>query len=231
MKITTIIAAAGYGKRMQSPAGKQFLELAGKPILLHTLSVFNDCDSIDEIVLTISPEDLERANSLIKEHNFSKVRALVPGGEHRQDSVYNALLQVDENTDVVLIHDGARPLVTKELINRIAAEVKIYDAVIPGIPVKDTTKTVGADGMVKNTLDRSSLMSIQTPQAFKYKLIKEAYERGMKTGFIATDDARLVERLGYPVKVIGGSNENIKITTPEDLAIAEAMLKKRTHTA
>jgi 2-C-methyl-D-erythritol 4-phosphate cytidylyltransferase len=226
MKITAIIAAAGYGTRMHTPGGKQFLELAGKPILQHTLEIFSGCDAIDEIVLTVNPDDLDKAKSFVRQNNFTKVIAVVPGGKERQNSVYNALLQVHEDTNIVLVHDGARPLVTKELIVRIASEIKIDDAVIPGVPVKDTTKTV-KDGIVQNTLDRKSLMSIQTPQAFRFKLLKEAYERGRRTGYLATDDARFIERLGHKVKVVPGSYENIKITTPEDIIIAEAIIQKR----
>ena len=151
----------------------------------------------------------------------------MPGGQTRQDSVYNGLQAISHDSDIVLIHDGARPFVTKEMIVRAVNEIKTCGAVIVAMPVKDTIKTVGEDGFVMNTLDRELLWQVQTPQIFKKDLIIEAHERAKRLSLQATDDSRLVERLGEKVKVIRGSYENIKITTPEDIKIAEEILRSK----
>ncbi|MCX5751429.1 MAG: 2-C-methyl-D-erythritol 4-phosphate cytidylyltransferase [Candidatus Saganbacteria bacterium] len=219
MKTSVIITAGGYGKRMGSPSGKQFLEIAGKPILEWTISAFLAIKEINEVIVVINKEDFDKLKHL-------KVK-LAEAGERRQDSVYNGLQKVTEGCDIVVIHDGARPLVTSQLIRASIAGAALHGASVVAVSVKDTIKEVSAEGFILNTADRSLLWAAQTPQTFKYHLIKEAYEKAKSDGFFVTDDASLVERLGYPVKIVEGSYENIKVTTPEDLAVAEQILRLR----
>ena len=227
MKTSAIIAAGGSGSRMKTDEGKLFIELCGTPIILLTLAVFDSCDIIDEIILPVPLDEIERTKQLVERAGLKKVRHIIQGGSTRQASVYNGLQVVSSDSDIVVIHDGARPFVSREIILDAVSETRAHKAVIVGMPVKDTIKTVTDDRLVSNTLDREILWQVQTPQVFEAPLIKEAYERAFKLGFSATDDARLVERLGEKVKMIQGSYENIKITTPEDLKIGEAILKSR----
>lgn len=227
MKVSAIIAGGGLGIRMNNPLGKLFIEIDGRTIIELTLSIFESVDIIDEVILTIAEEEIEKANNLISECDFKKIKHVIAGGKTRQDSVYNGLKLVSPDTDIVVIHDGARPFVTKEIILESISEAKAHRAVIVGIPVKDTIKMVNNERLVTNTLDRELLWQVQTPQTFEYPLIKEAYERAKKLNIQATDDSRLVERLGEKVIMINGSYENIKITTPEDLKIAEVILKSK----
>ncbi len=227
MKVSAVIAAGGIGKRMHIQENKLFIELLGRPVLSLTVSVFESTELIDEIVLVVPPDEMDRTLSLVKKAGFKKIKNVVSGGQMRQDSVYNGLQAISHDSDIVLIHDGARPFVTKEMIVRAVNEIKTCSAVIVAMPVKDTIKTVGEDGFVMNTLDRELLWQVQTPQVFKKDLIIEAHERAKKVSLQATDDSRLVERLGEKVKVIRGSYENIKITTPEDIKIAEEILRSR----
>lgn len=225
MKVTAIIPAAGIGKRMN--AKKQFLEISGLPVLVHTVKVMNECQVIDEIVIAVPGDDIESTKELIKD--FVKVKAVITGGEERQDSVYNGIKAVDPESDedLIVIHDAARPLITKELISAAVMEAKVSKAVIVGVPSKDTIKMVSENNEVVETLERNKIWLIQTPQVFNYSLIKEAYDRADKVGYRATDDSRLVERLGIKVKVVMGSYDNIKITTKEDLHVAQAILNGR----
>ena len=213
MKIAVIIAAGGSGKRMGRP--KQFLPLAGKAVVEWTIEVFRKIKVVGQIVLAVPEDDLERAKNLGV--------TVVAGGEERGDSVKNGLKAVAFDTDIVMIHDGARPLITPDIIEKAISEAKEYGAAVVGVPVKDTIKRVGDDLIIKDTVDRQALWSAQTPQVFKYEIITRAYA---KKGS-ATDDAKLVEDLGIKVKMVMGSYENIKITTPEDLIVAEAILRSR----
>ena len=213
MKIAVIIAAGGTGKRMGQP--KQFLPLAGKAVIAWTLEVFQKIKSIEQIVLVVAEEELERAKNL----NVP----VVEGGEQRGDSVKSGLKAVSPDTDLVIIHDGARPLITPDIIEKAISEAKEHGAAVVGVPVKDTIKRVGDDLMIKETVDRQILWQAQTPQVFKYEIITRAYAKKRS----ATDDAKLVEDLGIKVKMVMGSYENIKITTPEDLIVAEAILRSR----
>lgn len=208
-------------------AKKQFLEINGTAILAVTVSVFNDCQSVDEIFVAVGKEDVAYAKELLKD--FVKVKMIIAGGTERQDSVYNCIKEIakESDDDIVVIHDGARPLVTKELISNAIVEARTSKAVVVGVPSKDTVKTVSADGTIMETLDRGSIWLTQTPQAFHYSIIRQAYERAEKIGYKATDDSKLVERMGISVKMVMGSYENIKITTLEDLPVAEAILKQR----
>jgi len=223
--VSAIIVAAGKGVRMNNTTSKQYLDLAGQPILAHSVMAFDACDLIDKIFLVIPKEDIEycRKNilSLLELKNEIK---LVPGGEQRQNSVYNGLQAIDKKTDTVVIHDAVRPFIQSEEIKLCILGAKKFSACIPGIPVSDTIKRVGKSGFIEKTLVRDNIWLAQTPQAFKYELIIRAHEAARHDGYIGSDDSLLVERLGIDVKIINGSKNNIKITVREDLVVARAML-------
>jgi len=172
---------------------------------------------------------VQLAEDLVKRFGFTKVSRIIPGGAERQDSVYAGLKALGPKMDLVLIHDGARPFITPDLIDRIVAETRVLKAVVAAIPVRDTIKEIGEDGRVLKTLNRDRLWEIQTPQGFHYSVLLKAYEKAFEDRYYGTDDAALVERLGIEVKVVPGSRFNLKITTPEDLALGEALLKMRTE--
>lgn len=221
MQISAIIAAGGRGKRMNSALSKQFLCIKGHPILSYTLNIFEAVDEIKEIVLVVGPADIDYTREhIIKKYRYKKVR-MVEGGQERQDSVYNGLKGLSPQTDIVVIHDAVRPFVKRDMIFKSIEMAKTYKAVGVAVPVKDTIKVVGEDGFVKSTPERKNLWAIQTPQTFDYDLIVYAHEKARRDGFYGTDDTVLVERLGHNVKIIEGAYENLKITTPEDIIIAE----------
>ncbi|GAB6139205.1 2-C-methyl-D-erythritol 4-phosphate cytidylyltransferase [Halanaerobaculum tunisiense] len=227
MKISVVIPAAGQGKRMRVETNKQFLLLKEKPILAHTISKFQAVDLVDEIIVVGQEEEINYCQTeVIDKYNLSKVNQVVTGGATRQESVYNGLQAVSADSNFVLIHDGARPLLTTELIGNIITEVTEYQAVLAGVAVKNTIKVV-QDEMVVNTPDRSRLVAVQTPQAFTYDLVLEAYEQAIADGVVGTDSSSLVERLDKQVKVVRGSYENLKVTTPEDLEFAEKILARK----
>lgn len=225
MKISAIIVAGGEGRRMGGP--KQFIDIAGVPMVVRALKVFNGCASVDEIVLVVPFENIQLAKKLIADHSLKHVGAIVAGGGGRQGSVYNGLQAVSPDSDYVLIHDGSRPLVTEKLITDLIADLKGADAAVVAVPVTDTLKEVKDGKEISRTLDRGLLWAAQTPQGFRTSLIKEAHERAQKNGYLATDDSSLLERLGHKVKVITGSYENIKVTTPVDVKLAECIIKNR----
>jgi 2-C-methyl-D-erythritol 4-phosphate cytidylyltransferase len=215
MKVAAIIAAGGSGKRMGRP--KQFLPLLGRAVLEWSLEVFKKIKAIEQIILTVSGDDLERARNLGV--------LVTEGGAERQDSVANGLKFVSPDCDLVLIHDGARPLITPDIVEKAIAEAGEHGAVAVGVPVADTIKQVeSGQWTVEKTVDRGKLWQAQTPQVFKYEIITRAYKKIKRK---VTDDAQLVEDLGIKVKMIMGSYQNIKITSPEDLLIAEAILRSR----
>jgi 2-C-methyl-D-erythritol 4-phosphate cytidylyltransferase len=227
-KVTVLIPAAGAGKRMGKAPAKQFLALGDKPILAHTLLAFQRASEIDEIIPILSEEDLETClGEIIEAYHITKVKTLVVGGKERQDSVVNGLHKLEKDAAIVLVHDGVRPFVTPEMIKEAVDYAKRGECVAMGVPIKDTIKEVNDQGMVRHTLDRSRLWAIQTPQAFPAKALKRAYEEASKQRVYGTDDATIVERMGGSVRVLMGSYENIKITTPEDLMLAEEILKRR----
>lgn len=227
-RICALIAAAGQGKRMESDRNKQFLLINGLPVIVHTLLVFQKAAIIDDIVIICAAgEEDYYLKDIIPKYGITKCCSVTTGGAQRQDSVLRGLQALGPDTGYVMIHDGARPFVTEELIIASAEQVVDYKAVIPGVPVKDTIKRTDSRGIITETPVRDGLWQIQTPQAFEINLIKRAYLEAMNDGFYGTDDASLVERQGFPVKVIPGSYENIKITTPEDIIIAEAILRRR----
>lgn len=225
--ISVVIAAAGLGKRMKADINKQFLLLDGKPIVAHTIAQFEKNESIDEIIVVVKEDELEYCKSeVVEKYCFKKIEALVGGGAERQESVYNGLKSCSGDTDIVLIHDGVRPFITSSEIDNLIEETLAHDACVTGVRVKDTIKIVDARGVITETPDRSTLWAVHTPQSFSYRLILEAHKKAVMQGFQATDDSSLVENLGREVKMIEGSYDNIKITTPEDLFVAENILKR-----
>jgi 2-C-methyl-D-erythritol 4-phosphate cytidylyltransferase len=225
MKTVAIIVAGGSGKRIEGNLPKQFLMLGGKPILAHTIEKFESCDSVDEIVLVVPEDHLGYCSqAIVDKHTFSKIRKIVCGGKERQDSVYQGLKACSNSTSIVAIHDGVRPLISMMMIFKSIELCREKRAVILAVPVNDTIKQV-ENGLVINTLDRRKFWLVQTPQVFEYKLIMEAHKKAREKNFVGTDDSALVERLGCEVSVLEGTYNNIKITTAEDLLVAEKLLK------
>ncbi len=221
-KATAIIVAAGDSRRMGQGVNKQFLLLDGIPVLAHTLKKFETADTIDDVIIVTKPENIPTVWDMIKEFGIRKVTDIIPGGETRQQSVINGL-QLVKNDALVAVHDGARPFVSPELIDRLCEIGQDSGAVIPGVVPKDTIKMLDNTGNVEGTPDRSTLRCIQTPQVFKADILKLAYIRAEELKFLGTDDASVVEFSGTPVAIIDGENTNIKVTTPEDLPVAEAI--------
>jgi 2-C-methyl-D-erythritol 4-phosphate cytidylyltransferase len=223
--VSAIVLAGGRGKRMGYSQSKQYIKLNGKPILYYTLNQFIKNDSIDKIILVIPEDERNYCESeVLKKYNLI-VDKVVVGGEQRQDSVYNALEEVEE-TDIVLIHDAARPFVSQRIIYDAIKYATIYQATAPGIMPKDTIKTKDRNNFSINTLTRSDLVAIQTPQAFDFDLIYKCHKEIRKRGLFVTDDTSAVECLGNKVYIYEGDYTNIKITTPEDLILAEYLVKK-----
>jgi len=231
-KAIAIVPAAGVGRRFDPETIKTFVPLDDMPVLAHTIKRLHNEEAVHEILPVLRKEDIDSGYEMAKEFNFTKVNQIAAGGVERQDSIFNALKLLEEREiplpgeTLILIHDGARPLIPKGLIKMLAEEIENFDAVVPGIQVKDTLKEVSPNGTVVSTLDRSVIRAVQTPQAFKFKTIKTAYERACSDQFYATDDAALVERMGGKVKIIEGDENNIKITTREDLKMAEDILAR-----
>lgn len=226
-RCTAIVLAAGQGKRMHSKIQKQFLEIGGKPVLYYSLHCFQESPLIRDIILVTGEEMISyREQEIVKKYGFSKVRKVTAGGKERYDSVYAGLLCC-QDTDYVYIHDGARPFITEEMVQRGYEAVKRTNACVMGMPSKDTVKLADSSGYVKETPDRKIVWNIQTPQIFSYDLIRGAYESIRKKDMTGvTDDAMVVEQeTGTKILLVEGSYQNIKITTPEDLAIAEAFLR------
>ena len=226
-----IVLAAGKGSRMGTAVQKQYLEIDGKPVLYYSLEVFEASEIIDEIVLVVGEGQEEYCKKeIVEKFGFKKVSAIIKGGRERYESVYLGLKCMKEaGVDYVFIHDGARPFVDQEMLKRAYETVGKCAACVVGMPSKDTIKRVNAENVVVETPDRSYLWQVQTPQVFEYELIRGAYCDLMEMSEIkVTDDAMVLESMrGMPVKLVEGSYENIKITTPEDLYVAEAFLKKR----
>lgn len=221
-----IIVAGGQGLRMKSDVRKQYLAFGGRPILGHSLSAFLECAAIRRIFLVVPETDVAYCRQCIL-GLFDDPRSieLVPGGSERQASVYNGLAAARGHGDIVAIHDGVRPFVQPELITRCIEGAEAYGACMPGIPAVDTLKQVDATGTIEKTLDRRRIWCAQTPQTFRFDLIWSAHEFARSGGIAETDDAALLERMGRPVRMIPGCRFNLKITTPEDLALAPAIMK------
>ena len=229
MKCTAIILAAGQGKRMKTKVQKQFLMLQGKPLLYYSLACFQKSDEIQEIVVVTGKESIDYCRSeIIEKYGFTKVKSIAEGGKERYDSVYAGLEACSADTDYVFIHDGARPFVTEDIIKRTKEVAVTYQACIAGMPSKDTVKIIDENNMVSATPERSRMWSVQTPQVFLYSLIKEAHDTARSVSMQGiTDDAMVVEQYkNTPVHIVEGAYENIKITTPEDILVAEKILEK-----
>ncbi len=230
LNIAAIIVSAGSGKRMKSLGNKlkkQYLPLANQPVLVHTLKKFEGLKEISEIILVLPAGEIDYFKKYwLKKYNFLKIKKIVSGGNRRQVSVSKGLNAVSKDSQLIVIHDGVRPLVRKEVIKRSIKLASKCGASVVAVPVKETIK-IAKNKWIKSTLKREDLWSVQTPQVFKYDLIKKAYLKAKEAGFYANDDAQLVERLGKKIKLVLGDYENLKITTPHDLIIAEEILKKR----
>jgi 2-C-methyl-D-erythritol 4-phosphate cytidylyltransferase len=228
MKTVAIIPAGGAGRRMGADTAKQYLLLDGTPILIHTLKIFQDAPLIDDVFLVVPADDIPYVQKKVwEEYGLLKVRTILPGGEERQDSVKNGLNAVQDDHDIVIIHDAVRCFISEEMICAAIIGASKYEAVVVGIPIQDTVKKVNPDGRVDKTIARDNLWLTQTPQAFQTDIIKKAYEAAYNDQFYGTDDAQLVERLGIPVMMLQGSNDNIKITTKEDMARGSNLIKKQ----
>lgn len=236
-RCTAIVLAAGSGRRMKSDVAKQYLPLGGRPLIWYALHAIEESSVIDNCILVACQEDILNGyvrEEIVERFGFHKVASIVPGGAERYDSVYNALQAIKETgtAGYVFIHDGARPFLTEEILERCLAEVEKTGACVAGMPVKDTIKIADEDCYARQTPDRNTLWQIQTPQVFERVLITQAYEKLMQekerlaaAGVKITDDAGVVELLmDRPVKLVEGSYRNIKVTTPEDIAVAEAFL-------
>ena len=228
MRVNAVIVAAGEGKRMGRDTSKPFLPLAGRPLILHTLSRFAASHARRVILVAAEKEESKLERLIRSDRKLSRLKwVLQPGGRRRQDSVKQGLKRLDEDCRVVVIHDGARPFVSPALIDRCVETALKEGAVVVGVPVRNTIKVVSASRRVESTPPRDSLWEIQTPQAFRVEIIREAHLAADREGIEATDDAMLVERLGKSVALLEGDRSNIKITTPEDLLIAEALIRQR----
>lgn len=228
MKSTAIVLAAGQGKRMNSKVQKQFLLIKGKPVLYYSLSCFQNSREIEEIIVVTGRESINFCKQeIIEAYGFSKVKAVIPGGKERYDSVYAGLCAC-EDSDYVFIHDGARPFLLNDMIKRGKEAALVYGACVIGMPSKDTIKIADENGMVESTPSRNKVWNIQTPQIFSYTAIREAHEKARQQNMAdITDDAMVIERFGnMKIKLVEGSYENIKITTPEDIVVAEKILEK-----
>lgn len=226
-KVSAIVVAAGSGSRMGIKKNKVFLELLGVPVLARTLLVFQNIKEIEEIIVVSKETEISDVLCLAEEYKIKKLKKVVCGGETRQDSVFSGLLEISDDSTVVLIHDGARPLVTCETVLSVINEALISGAAAPGVKNKNTLKKIDQNGFITDTLDRENIVEIQTPQGFKKDLILSAYNEAKKSGFVATDDCMIAENAGEKVKVVFSGSDNIKITTKDDLALCEQILEKR----
>ena len=239
--MVAIVPAAGLGKRFGPGANKPFLSLQGRPLIVRPLEVLASVEAIAEIIPVLKAEDMEEGRRIFDEYGISKIRRIAAGGNERQDSVYNGIRLIEQRNSFVLIHDGVRPLIEKDLIEKAIRALSgppgpagggekgsEFDGVILGVPPKDTIKEAEG-GIITRTLKRDALWAVQTPQVFRYSEIFMAYERAMQEGFYSTDDSALLEHYGGKVKVVTGSYKNIKITTPEDILIVEALMENGTY--
>jgi 2-C-methyl-D-erythritol 4-phosphate cytidylyltransferase len=227
MRVIAIIPAAGAGRRMGSAVEKQFLHLRGIPILAHTLRVFDKSPKIDGIVLVVAPQQRQALEGeVLGPHPCEKLLRVIDGGAERQDSVANGLRAIPPDCELVVVHDGVRPLVSIDLLEAVLEAAHHYGAAIAAIPAGDTVKQADSQKVVA-TLERETIWLAQTPQIFRAKLLRRAYEKAARDQAVVTDDAALVERIGVTVHLVHGSPENIKVTTPADLLLAEAILAGR----
>lgn len=226
MKTAAIITAGGIGKRMGAGLPKQYLEVAGKPIIVHAIERFVGFEGIRQVIVTVPPGDeTSFATDILAPFALNEMVTVVAGGPQRQDSVANGLNAVADDVEIVLIHDGVRPFIKRDVIQRSIECARDKGACVVAMPLKETVKRVDEAGCVEETVDRNMLWGAQTPQVFRFDVIREAFDKAVREGFYGTDDAMLVERMGMTVNVVEGDYHNIKITTTEDLVIAEAIAR------
>lgn len=226
MQYEVVLPAAGSGKRMGAGQNKLFLKLLEKPILVHTLEVFQQDPACTGIWLAVKPEERGFIQKMLEDYRITKVKGLPDGGAERQHSVHSCMKEM-QRVDIVLVHDAARPFITHDIIAKLVQNAHHHGAAIAGVRAKDTMKKVSMNGIIEETVDRESLWMVQTPQAFRFELIMEAEDVAEKVGFLGTDEAMLMERLGHQVHIVESSYENVKMTTQEDLVFGEAILRKR----
>lgn len=228
MRVTAIVLAAGAGRRIGGDVSKAYLPIAGRPLVLRTLDRMFAAKTVEKVILVVAGNEFERCNAMLRADSVlcSCPCELQSGGPTRQQSAKLGLEKIGAETDIVMIHDGARPFVSAALIDRLIEAAAVKDAVVAGLPVRDTIKVVGSDGLIQSTPERRSLWEIQTPQVFKRELIVAAHEAAEKNGVEVTDDAMVVERFGKPVYVLEGERSNFKITVPEDVWFAEMMIRE-----
>ncbi|EFI66281.1 2-C-methyl-D-erythritol 4-phosphate cytidylyltransferase [Lysinibacillus fusiformis ZC1] len=226
MQYEVVLPAAGSGKRMGAGQNKLFLKLLEKPILVHTLEVFQQDPACTGIWLAVKPEERGFIQKMLEDYRITKVKGLPDGGAERQHSVHSCMKEMQQ-VDIVLVHDAARPFITHDIIAKLVQNAHNHGAAIAGVRAKDTMKKVSMNGIIEETVDRESLWMVQTPQAFRFELIMEAEDVAEKVGFLGTDEAMLMERLGHQVHIVESSYENVKMTTQEDLVFGEAILRKR----
>ncbi len=225
--ITAIIAAAGSGKRMGSEINKIFLTIHNVPIIARSAAAIAACPEVDELIIVGAASEIDKLAEVLRQYQPGKPWRIVAGASERQYSITNALQAVSQETKLILVHDAARPLIDPAVVKQVIDGARTHKAAVVAVPVKDTIKIIDNEKYVVETPPRQTLWSIQTPQGFDATLLREAYARALKDGFLGTDDAGLVERLGKKVKIVPGGYNNIKITSPEDLRIAEALLGER----
>ena len=228
MKVSALIAAAGQGKRMGTKANKQYLRINGQRILTLTLKQLDKIAEIIQLIIIVPAAEVDFCREMLwAETDLQTPWEIIPGGQERQDSVYSGLAALSCVADYVLIHDGARPLITEQLITNVLEQAQVHGAAVLAVPVKDTIKVVNSSGFVQYTPERASLWAVQTPQVFQRDLICKAYNQAVLSGHYGTDDASLIEAMGHSVSLVLGSYENIKITTPDDLLLAEVIFERR----
>lgn len=222
--VSVIFPAAGQGRRMKVGKNKVFLELAGRPMLVHTLLRFSRIEEVEQLIIAVGEAEIRSVEEMLRDVSGLKPYHITAGGSERQYSIANAMRLVSNRADVVLVHDAARPLVSRETILGVINAARSSGGAIAAVPEKNTVKVVSADGVVEYTPPRETLWAVQTPQGFRRDILFRAYQKAGEDGFLGTDDASLVERLGVPVRVVKSDYRNIKVTTPEDLVIAEALM-------
>jgi 2-C-methyl-D-erythritol 4-phosphate cytidylyltransferase len=225
MSTHAIIVSAGKGVRMNRSIPKQYLPLKGRPVLCHTISAFSRCPEIDKIVVVVAENDISYCREeLLPGLGIDTSTHVLAGGKRRQDSVYRGIQSIDDTRGIVVIHDGVRPLIEPKMISQCVRKAEVTGACILGMPLHDTLKSVVNGRQIQKTINREGIWLAQTPQAFQYRLIRDAHEAAARDHIEATDDASLLERMGTPVHILKGSKNNLKITTEEDLILADALL-------
>lgn len=225
--VSVIFPAAGQGRRMGLGFNKIFTELSGKPILIQTLLTFSRCDCIDELVIAVDVNEMDIIKRVLDKMPGLKPYKIVAGGSERQYSVYNGLMAVSPEADIVLVHDAARPLISETVIQNVVNEVMLSGSAVCAVPVKDTTAEINELGFIEKVPDRDKLWAIQTPQGFRKEILMQAHKKAQEDDFLGTDEASIVRRTGRAVKLVMGSYDNIKITTPTDLLMAEMLFSHK----